>query len=150
MRTRIDGAWREVTGGRVYIGGAWKELASVRVYVGGAWKDAESFFPPFAALNIAPDPVDATGRVGVAKLTPAVTATPTGGTPPFTYAWTRVSGDTGFTINSPAAASTTFTRTPADEVTYSAVFQCAATDALGTTRTDTVSVSVTGVTIIVP
>ena len=117
----------------------------MRVYVGGAWKDAESFFAPFTALNIAPDPIARTGEVGTTRQTVAAVATPTGGTPTFTYAWTRVSGDTGFTINSPSSASTTFSRFVADEVTYSAVFQCAATDALGVTRTDTVSVSITGV-----
>ena len=144
MRVRADGAWREVSTGRVRVGGAWKDLASVRVYVGGAWKESKSFFAPFSALTIAPDPINRFGDVGTTLTTQSATATPTGGTIPITYAWTRVSGDTGFTITSASSASTTFSRFLAAETTYSAVFQCTATDALGVVRSDTVSVSVTG------
>ena len=145
MRARIDGSWREITSGRVRVGNAWKDLASIRVFVGGAWREAKSFFAPFTALNITPDPNSNTRQTGAVRQTVASVATPTGGTPPFTYAWTRVSGDTGFTITSPSSSSTTFSRFISDEVTYAAVFQCVATDALGISRSDTVSVSITGV-----
>lgn len=147
MRARIDGAWREVTSGRVRIAGTWKNIATVRVYVGGAWKDAESFFAPFTALTVSPETIERFAEVGTTLTTQAATATPTGGTPPYTYAWSRVSGDTSISITSPTSASTTFSRFVAAETTYSAVFQCVATDALGVSQTDTVTVSITGFTL---
>ena len=144
MRARIDGSWREITSGRVRVGGAWKELSSIKVCVGGDWKDAKSFFPPFVSLDISPSPVVNTRVGGAVRQSSVVTATPSGGTPPFSYAWSYVSGDLGYTITSPSSASTTFSIFVINDVTYQAIFECVATDALGVSWADTVSVSITG------
>ena len=144
MRVRTSGAWKEVSSGRVRVAGAWKNLVRVRAYIGGAWKDVASFTQPYTALTVTPETIDRLGEVGTTVTTQSATGTPTGGRSPFTYAWTRVSGDTGFTIVSPTSATTTFRRFVNDEVTYTAVFRCTATDADGVSQNDTVTVEIQG------
>lgn len=59
------------------------------------------------SVSLAPTSLNKTG--GTSSLTTAsVTATPSGGSSPYTYAWTKLSGDS-ITCNSPSAATTTFT-----------------------------------------
>lgn len=59
---------------------------------------------------------------------PPSTATASGGTGPYTYAWTFLDGDAGITINSPAAAATSFTATLGPDGFKSADFRVTATD----------------------
>jgi len=73
----------------------------------------------------------------------SVTVTASGGTPPYTYAWTRVSGASTITANSPTAATTTFSCTGLDPSEVNeAVFRCTVTDSAGSPGTATVDVSV--------
>lgn len=61
-----------------------------------------------------------------------ITCTPTGGTGPYTYAWSRVTGSSAIAIDSPTAAITSFTVTTAfDGIGYIATFICTVTDANG-------------------
>lgn len=76
---------------------------------------------------------------GVAA-TPAVTISVTGGTTPYTYAWTKVSGDT-MTVANPTGASTGFSATVGYGDSLNATYRCTITDAAG--RTKTVDVGVT-------
>ncbi|WP_414674528.1 PKD domain-containing protein [Luteibacter sp.] len=57
------------------------------------------------------------------------TAFPTGGTPPYSYAWTFVSGST-FTVNNAATSTATFVRTgnPPQGTSASAVYRVTVTD----------------------
>lgn len=67
----------------------------------------------------------------IAVTTGSVTASPVNGIGPFTYAWTQVGGAT-WTINSPTAATTTFTSPAAPPyVVRNAQFICTITDASG-------------------
>lgn len=73
----------------------------------------------------------------------STTITPSGGTAPYTYAWTVVSYNAGVspTVNLPTAATTAFTQTsmgPGDY--FVAVFRCTVTDA----ALNTVDVDVNG------
>lgn len=70
---------------------------------------------------------------------PAV-VTPTGGTGPYTYAWTKAAGDT-LTVTSASAASTTFSANPAGG-TLSAQYMCTVTDSLAATAAITVGVTI--------
>lgn len=76
-----------------------------------------------------------TGTSGTKVVTTGtVTATVTSGSGGYTYAWSRTSGDSRITANSPSAASTTFTATlnkPEDSA--SASFRCRLSDASGAT-----------------
>jgi hypothetical protein len=74
--------------------------------------------------------------------TGAVAASAAGGTAPYSYAWTQVSGG-GISANSPASYYTTFTATlVAVSETRTATWRCTATDALGVTGTRDIDVSV--------
>ena len=76
--------------------------------------------------------------------TSSTTVTPTGGTSPYTYSWSRISGSTLITADSPTAATTTFTGTGlASNNTYTAVFRCTVTDNVAATKTVDVSISIT-------
>lgn len=73
---------------------------------------------------------------------PASSAAATGGTAPYTYAWTYVSGDTSIGATSPTSASTTFGRSSmADMTTYTASWKCTVTDSVAATATATIGVS---------
>ena len=72
-----------------------------------------------------------TSRVGAGALTSnTLTSSASGGTGPYTYAWTFVSGSS-YTINSPAAAATSFSTTLAALQLKDGWYRCTATDSLG-------------------
>lgn len=74
----------------------------------------------------------------------AATVTATGGTPPYSYAWTRISGSTDISATSASAASTTFdVVSMSDGATKSAIFRCTVTDDVAATATIDVSVEFT-------
>jgi hypothetical protein len=90
-----------------------------------------------------PEDVSGYGNSGApANITTGlVLATPSGGIAPYTYAWTQV-GTTPYTwtINSPAAASTSFTAgTVGAGVSTEAEFKVTVTDSGGQTATATVT-----------
>lgn len=69
-------------------------------------------------------------------------ANPSGGTPPYTYAWTFVSGST-FTVNNPTSQGTGFTRTanPPQNSPVSGVYRITVTDALSATAFKNINVA---------
>lgn len=77
--------------------------------------------------------------------TNSVSATGSGGTSPYTYAWSRVSGDSSITASSSANRTTSFSRTGCIAGTaYSGVWRCQVTDAAGTiVYSDNVSITIT-------
>lgn len=67
----------------------------------------------------------------VASDTPAqVTVTPTGGTGPYTYAWTHESGSSAVQVDAPTAATTGFTANIGKNQSRTAVKRCTVTDSL--------------------
>ncbi len=89
----------------------------------------------FSAMSASVAPAEVFGVVDSAGLptvtTSSATASPSGGTAPYNYAW---SGPGGWTINSPAAGTTSFSKAgvaPGTEETES--FTCTVTDASGAT-----------------
>jgi hypothetical protein len=63
------------------------------------------------------------------QTTSSKTCTATGGTPTYSYAWTRVSGNTAITADSSTSASTTFSISVGE--TVQAVWKCTVTDSAG-------------------
>jgi len=74
--------------------------------------------------------------------TSAASITAVGGTPTYSYAWTKLSGDT-ITATSPSASSTTFSgATMVSGETRNAIFRCTVTDSASPEATYTVDVAV--------
>lgn len=70
------------------------------------------------------------------------TATPTGGTPAYTYAWVQISGDPSITITSAATAATQFSYTLLAADYVIGTFACTVTDSgslMATSNTVTVT-----------
>lgn len=79
-------------------------------------------------------------RTGSGSLTSSpATGTASGGTGPYTYAWTYVSGNS-YTINSPSSATTTFTTSLTAGQLKSGVYRCTVTDSLSATASATITV----------
>lgn len=134
VQARISGAWKT---GQLYgrVSGSWK-LLSASVRPSGSWKSATE-----SALAVA---VDLTSLFSAGSTFPVytdpVTATASGGTSPYTYAWTFDSNN-GVNIDSPSSASTTFHAAGAGQ-NYTAMARCTATDANGKTAFTLVSVEI--------
>ena len=150
MEVFCGGAWREITSAEAFVNGAWRSLSYAEAYVDGQWRTVANFTPAGSggggggtitlSLN--------TSSVNVATFnsstnTSNVTATPSGGLAPYTYSWVKQSGG-AITASFPTVATTRFAASglTVDE-TRSAIFRCTCTDALGSTATADVSVSIT-------
>ncbi len=95
--------------------------------------------PVMPSIGISPSSIASVAANGP-HTTGSVTATPTNITP-VTWSWIRVSGSQGITVDSPAAASTTFT-SDGDDVIRTTVFRVTATDTNGYSAYKTISVTV--------
>lgn len=99
-----------------------------------------------AGLTLEAMPITATGSGGsgstITVTTNSISVNVSGGTGPFTYAWTEVGVSTAdWTILSPSASSTRFSA-PVETASFeSANFRCTVTDARG--RTGTIDVPAT-------
>jgi hypothetical protein len=145
VRVRADGAWRTVRSGRIRINNAWRQLTRAAVYHDGAWRQSAVFVEPLT-LAAAPPFTDGIIIVPGTAATGNVTATPSGGLAPFTYAWTRISGAEA-SISNPANATTSFSLFMATPGDLSTVFRCTVTDALGSTATADATATFSGFTL---
>ena len=93
------------------------------------------------AVSISPSSVRNIGNAASFTGATGATATASGGTSPYTYAWTKVSGD-AITIASPSSATTKFSVAGmAPFEARLAIFRVTATDAVLATATSDVQVS---------
>lgn len=143
MRIRDGGAWRTIRRARIRTGGQWRGLTRAVIYQGGAWRDAAAFVEPLT-LAITGNPFGTINGSGTV-VTGTVTATPSGGLGPYTYAWTRTGGAAA-SIASPASATTTFSLFLNAPDSQSANFQCVVTDALGSTASAPVTATFSAIT----
>ena len=129
----VAGAWKPVVSAQVFVAGAWKAVATVQAYQ-GAWKDAGSYAPPMTVT--APDVSGYTSNATIR--TNPTTATPAGGTGPYTYSWVKLSGQG--TADTPTSATTTFTVAGAFAgYSDTGVYQVTVTDARATTAQATIT-----------
>jgi hypothetical protein len=101
-----------------------------------------AFLPSTLSASVSPSSVSKTDSTA-SITTASVTVTATGGTSPYSYAWTRISGSTDIAADSASAATTTFTGSSlVSGTSYSATFRCTVTDNVAATATADVSVTV--------
>jgi hypothetical protein len=136
----IAGTWRKSTlWGNV--GGTWHKLTPW-VNVGGTWKKDPA--PSTAAMTVSANPASVNGAIsrpaGGGAQTNETTITVTGGTAPFTYAWS--SSDGVLTATSPSSSATRFSAFVEAGDTLADTFACVVTDANAQTAATTVSASV--------
>ena len=124
-------------------GGVNRVVSEIRIIdTTGTDRLVYSLSPPMSASA---SPSATSGfAIGVSAITTnSTTVTPTGGTGPYTHAWTLLSRDhptTDPTANSPTSATTTFTQTNVMAGGfYTAEFLDTVTDSLGATATVTVT-----------
>lgn len=128
IQVTVSGEKKPVQAFEVRIGGVETPVKIAQVRVGGV---AKTFWQAFSAL-VSPSHVSGTISVNsVATVTTSsATASVTGGSPPLSYAWTGGSG--GWSIRSPASATTAFQCTGvAPDTTVNETFNCAVSDASG-------------------
>ena len=95
--------------------------------VAGAWKSVAPLVAPLTALPADVAGTDAEQTTAIARVAP------TGGIPPYSYAWTKTAGG-AVAADAPAAATTTFTATAlvGGAAPRTANFRCTVTDSIGT------------------
>lgn len=142
LKVVVGAAEKEAVRADIYVGTAKKRVTRIECYDGSAWKLVQSFAPPIS-LSVTPS-VSGTGNsTGVTLITSSTAyATPTGGTSPYTYAWTKVGGDT-MTATNPTSASTAFRLGVGPGDSKSATYRCTVTDSLGQTASGTVNITLT-------
>jgi len=128
---------RTLSGRSVILGLAIRDAGNVLREVGGAFiRDAGGVLRAFfSALQASLDQAEIYGYTLSYAPIPVtvgpVSASPIGGSGPYSYAWSQVGGS-DWTITTPTGASTTFTSPAvAATATLQAYFRCLVTDATG-------------------
>lgn len=98
---------------------------------------ASSDSPPLS-VSVAPSSVNEAETL-CPIVSSAFTATPSGGTPGYTFAWDFSSGGTGLTIDSPTSSVTTVTK--AGSGISSGTLRCTVTDQIPNNAADTASIT---------
>lgn len=133
-------SWGTKTNVAVKISGVWV-ARNLAVKVGGTWQTKHSTTSPLAASVDDSTPYG-DGEQGTGTIwSNAATVTASGGTAPYTYAWSKVSGDT-LTVESSTAASTRFGHSSATVGTWTGVYRCTVTDAASNTATVDVTATI--------
>ena len=135
MEVFSAGAWRTAIGGEIYVGGQWRSLKRGEAYKDDSWRATVSFAPP---MSVSANNTDG-GSAGSFITSAPSTATPTGGTAPYSYAWSILSGAAA--INSPTSASTTFSGNAFPGAPSVSTAQVIVTDAHGDTASITITVT---------
>lgn len=95
--------------------------------------------------SVSPDKhsVRSTSPIGLPTTltTPSSTVTATGGVPGYSYFWSLISGNSDIVINSPTAATTTFSSTGQTGTAKKGVARCTVTDTLGLTASGDVGLT---------
>lgn len=146
---RWDGAtWVDVASIKRWDGAAWVAITTYKRWDGSAWIDIAIPGGGGGSFSVTISPGTASGLVvsdalNVTVTSNSVTATPSGGTGPYTYAWTRFSGDSAVSANSPSSATTTFSAIVPKWDSREATMRVTVTDSLSATATADIFVGLT-------
>ena len=130
MEIFAAGAWRSIKRGEILIGGQWRRFTRAEAYVGGQWRTVARFVGPLS-VSVPGSAYGSTSTNYVSAAYLTITATPTGGLPPYTYFWN------GPAPTTPTSATCTFmVALPPGNETHVDV-TVTVTDALGSTANAT-------------
>lgn len=145
FRILDNGTLRTPTRLRIMQAGLLRTIKTLKVMDGGTLRTVAIFASP---LSVSASPSEATGSFNGSGVFPPqtlttdlVTAIPSGGIAPYTYAWAYLSGST-FTVSHPTSAGTFFSHNFVAFGTRSGTYRCTVTDSLGSTATVDVPVSI--------
>lgn len=145
------GAFVDLTTCKRWDGASWVDLTVAKRWDGAAWVDitlpgggggalsvtiSRDFIQKF---DIDPEPAPPFKTLQTAT----VTVTAVGGTAPYTYAWTKVSGDSAILCTQPSLASTEFSGTVGKNSDLFATWRCTVTDSAAAVRTVDIEVLIT-------
>lgn len=147
MKRWDGGAYVDLTVAKRWDGSAWVDLTIARRWDGSNWIDIPLpgggsggvSLTGTASIN---ETVVDSAPVKTITTSPAALTT-TGGTGPYTYSWTKVSGDSAINADTPTTEDTTFTVNAFKNTTYNTLFRCTVTDSLAATATHDVNVTIT-------
>jgi hypothetical protein len=97
--------------------------------------------PPLTAVS-SPSSAIKSGAAPATVTTAVSTVTATGGSPPYTYAWTWSSGGASITITNPTGNATAFKATLFTGANFTGTALCTVTDSASHTATASVSVNI--------
>lgn len=141
---KVSGSFRTVTQPYAKAGGAWRTCTAVYAKSGGSWRQVWAPAGPALSANLSPGSVSGSGTGNGPLTTDSCTCTPSGGTAPYSYAWTYSSGDGAISADSGSAASTTFSVSGTAQETKTGAWHCHVTDSVaGSTNTGDVSIALT-------
>ena len=142
LKVTVGTAQKDVAKGEVTVSNVQKRMTRIEAWNGSAWKVVQSFAPAMT-LNVTPDVEGASSSPSGGIITSAAAfAVPVGGVGPFSYAWTKVSGDT-LTVTTPNNANTSFRGNVGPGNLSFAIYRCTATDSLGTTASGDTIITLT-------
>lgn len=149
---RWDGAaYQDIAAIKRWDGSSWVDLTVLKRWDGSAWVDITLPGGGGGSLSITisrdflqkadidPEPAPSFKTLQTAT----VTVTAVGGTGPYTYAWSRVSGDSAILCTQPNLASTEFSATVAKNSDRTATWRCTVTDAAMAVRTVDIDILIT-------
>ena len=133
---------------KVFNGSVWV-VAVPKAFTGSVFTEKLKFFngsvwinlfdpPAVLALNVTPASINKFS-INCPHTSDLLTASPSGGRAPYTYAWTFQTGGAGLTIDNPTSKTTTITQSVAGFRTGTLL--CTVTDDATDTATDTSSIT---------
>lgn len=146
---RWDGAaYVDLTTLKRWDGAAWVDLTIAKRWDGAAWQDLAGFGGGGSGFSVTVSPGAAVGLLFTPEpaslfqtvTTSNVTASAAGGTGPYTYSWTYVSGSSAHIPSNPSGATTNWSATQPKNSTRQSVWRVTATDSLSATATADVAV----------
>jgi len=143
---KVSGTWQTLTKGYVKIAGTWQQIQSAWVKVAGTWQQVYVWFT--ASVSDSTPSGSNSGAAPSGSVTSnTTTVTPSGGTAPYTYAWT-INGSPAtsgpFTCTAPTGATTAWNATVgALDADKNEVWKCTVTDDDANTTEINVTVTLT-------
>lgn len=118
---KVAGTWRPAVSPAVRVSGTWRPIQSAWVRVAGVWKQV------FVAMTVSISNGSGGGLHGTLVSGGMSAPSITGGTSPYTYSWSFVSGQS-VTLTNPTNSSLTCTWTPGSAGSFTTVLRCTVTD----------------------